>query len=202
MAFLVGKGLRKYVKREKRNNRWKWKSVIHSLITKSILILKVTYNHVTTSLSILSRFHRGWELLLSVTYASVSFQNFWCYMPSILFQWPWISQHCLFSNSIINCHYYFIYYFYSDAIRKLSWSGIPVTVRPTTWQLLCVSYRILHYKFCSRLSNRLFLICKNGNLIEQSFKVFFEITTRVIFLQTSTEDKQHWIESEKSTTIL
>lgn len=24
-----------------------------------------------------------------------------------------------------------------DAIRKLSWSGIPVTVRPTTWQLLC-----------------------------------------------------------------
>ncbi|XP_074609684.1 TBC1 domain family member 22A-like isoform X3 [Acropora palmata] len=24
-----------------------------------------------------------------------------------------------------------------DAVRKLSWSGIPVTVRPTTWQLLC-----------------------------------------------------------------
>ncbi|XP_073229197.1 TBC1 domain family member 22B-like isoform X2 [Porites lutea] len=24
-----------------------------------------------------------------------------------------------------------------EAIRKLSWSGIPVTVRPTTWQLLC-----------------------------------------------------------------
>lgn len=32
---------------------------------------------------------------------------------------------------------------FADAIRKLSWSGIPVTVRPTTWQLLCVSHQPL-----------------------------------------------------------
>ena len=32
-----------------------------------------------------------------------------------------------------------LFFFFADAIRKLSWSGIPVTVRPTTWQLLCVS---------------------------------------------------------------
>ena len=36
-------------------------------------------------------------------------------------------------------HLLILAFTFSEAIRKLSWSGIPVTVRPTTWQLLCVS---------------------------------------------------------------
>ena len=36
---------------------------------------------------------------------------------------------------------------YTDHLRNLSWSGIPSSVRATTWQLLCVSYLLLMCKY-------------------------------------------------------
>lgn len=45
-------------------------------------------------------------------------------------------------------HLLMLAFTFSEAIRKLSWSGIPVTVRPTTWQLLCVSWLSCNWLLC------------------------------------------------------
>ena len=45
-------------------------------------------------------------------------------------------------------HLLILAFTFSEAIRKLSWSGIPVTVRPTTWQLLCVSLLSCNWLLC------------------------------------------------------
>ena len=51
-----------------------------------------------------------------------------------------LGKNIIFYILLQYCYHLLILAFtFSEAIRKLSWSGIPVTVRPTTWQLLCVS---------------------------------------------------------------
>ena len=45
--------------------------------------------------------------------------------------------------------------FFLDAVRKLSWSGIPVAVRPICWQLLLVSVKTVvqvHRVSCSTMN--------------------------------------------------